>query len=265
MFSSHFPESMFPPSDPKIYNDLCRQGESKAEKSTVVIAGLCRNTPKFLFLKSYLCHIGSLFKDYRIVLYENDSTDDTLSNLLKWELNDHKVKIITEKLNWPPNEQDHSLGRRKRMAYYRNKLLHWTILYKTDYIIMLDTDISYSYEGILNTIGYNLDVCGSNGLFYRNENGPQRLYFDSWAYRDIGKEYDSKTNLLYLNRGEDPYEVDSCFGGMAIYKSNVLDKVFYTEKDCDHVTLHEQIRNNGYKVWLNPSQITLYTEHYYQL
>ena len=49
-----------------------------------------------------------------------------------------------------------------------------------------------------------------------------------------------------------------------IYKSEVLEQTKYTKEDCDHVTLHSQIKKNGYKVWLNPSQITLYTKHYYQ-
>jgi hypothetical protein len=117
----------------------------------------------------------------------------------------------------------------------------------------------------LNTLGHSLDVCGSNGLLYRKQDDKvQRLYFDSWAYRGLNEEYDPDINLLTINRGDSPYEVDSCFGGMCIYKYDTLNGLKYTNEDCDHVTLHKQIRNNGYRIWINPSQITLYTEHYYQ-
>lgn len=265
-YLSSFPESMFPPYNANEYNSYCKLGESIAKKNTVTICGLCRNMQFFPITRSYIERIGSLFKDYRVVLYENDSSNDTLDNLSKWELDSNKVKIISEKLNLPQNEQDHTLKRRTEMSYYRNKYLEYSRVIKSDYVIILDTDLyGFSYEGILNTLGHNLDVCGSNGLLYRKQDDTvQRLYFDSWAYRGLNEEYNPETNLLNINRGVIPYEVDSCFGGMCIYKYDTLNNVKYTNEDCDHVTLHQQIRNNGYRIWINPSQITLYTEHYYQ-
>ena len=67
------------------------------------------------------------------------------------------------------------------------------------------------------------------------------------------------TNLLHFNRGDDLVEVKSCFGGLALYKTSALSGR-YTDEDCDHVTLHKSLPC----MYLNPSQIVLYTEHYYE-
>lgn len=258
---------MFPPSNPTKYNEICVKGEKKAEKNNVLICGLARNLPHPKLTIKMIERIGALFKKFWIVLYENDSSDDTLKYLNEWSIQRNNVKIISEKLDWPANIQDHSLQRRKRMAYARNKYLEYITLFPASYTIVLDTDLyGYSYEGILHSVGLDLDAVGSNSLLYmEHEGNKHRLYYDTYAYRDIDTSMDHNNNYLVKNRGDDPIEVDSCFGGLALYKTETLRDVKYKAWDCDHVTLHEQIRKNGYKVWMNPSQITLYTQHYYQL
>ena len=63
-------------------------------------------------------------------------------------------------------------------------------------------------------------------------------------------------------------EVDSSFGGVAVYKREALQDVHYIGRDetgvdvCEHVPLHKQIKENGYKIFINPSLInTRLTEH----
>ena len=236
-------------------------------KSSVVICGLVRNLKHPHILFSALNKIGSLFNRHYIYLYENDSEDDTVKWLQWWKNGSRYRNFLSEKLNRVQNEQDMSLKRRGDMAFYRNKYLEFAKTCNTEYTIIVDTDLyGYSYEGIANTIGHDLDACGSNGLMYRQNDQEriEKLYYDSWAYRDIDKNFKIESNLIDYKRGDSPIEVDSCFGGMAIYKTPILKDVEYEDWDCDHVTLHSQIKKQGYKVWLNPSQITLYTEHYYQ-
>ena len=51
---------------------------------------------------------------------------------------------------------------------------------------------------------------------------------------------------------------------MIIYPSSILENdISYTNEHCDHVTLNKQLTQLGYNIFLNPSQITLYSEHYY--
>lgn len=265
MFYSNFPEAMFPPCNPKRYNELCRLGEKRSREKSIVICGLARDIENFHFIKSYIERIGSMFKFYHVIIYENDSTNDTPQQLNAWADSCNNVKVISEKLNKVRHEQDQSLQRRIDMAFYRNSYLKYALVYKSDYVLVLDMDIKgVSYEGILNSVAWDLDVIGSNGFLYRKDKEPHKIYFDSWAYRGKGEDYTPKSNLLNFQRGESPVECDSVFGGAALYKSHVLKDTEYQSWSCDHVTLHKQIRDKGYRVWLNPSQIVLYSNHYYQ-
>lgn len=252
-----FPESFYPPVNPK-YMYYCTLGFYIAKRSSCTILGCAKNIawnlPQILIK---LQKIGSMFQSCNYFIYENDSTDNT--SLLLQRHSNPSIQILCEKLKQPQHEQDKSLLRRSTMAFCRNKCLQYRK--PSTYTIIVDLDLhGISYEGILNTLGHDLDVVGSNGILYKDN---KRLYYDTWAHR-VGNWEDKTTNDLHFNRGEDPIEVNSCFGGMAIYKSHVLSNCQYTDEDCDHVTLHKQIKDKGFKIYLNPSQITLYSEHYYE-
>jgi len=68
----------------------------------------------------------------------------------------------------------------------------------------------------------------------------------------ISKQIDITTDMDWI-------EVDSAFGGMAIYHRRALDKGQYIgiRKDgteiCEHVTLHRQIKEQGFKIFINPA------------
>ncbi len=95
----------------------------------------------------------------------------------------------------------------------------------------------------------------------------QRLTYDTWALRFLEDEKeldDRQANLYQFERGQPSFEVASCFGGLAIYKPETFQtKAKYTDEDCDHVTFHNSLRQDGYKIFLNPSQITLYNKSQY--
>jgi hypothetical protein len=60
-----------------------------------------------------------------------------------------------------------------------------------------------------------------------------------------------------IPRGSSWVAVDSGFGGLAIYKSNMFLKFDYSKleaqsRDCEHVDLHLRMRKNGYKIFINP-------------
>jgi hypothetical protein len=56
-------------------------------------------------------------------------------------------------------------------------------------------------------------------------------------------------------------EVDSAFGGLAVYRRGALNGVKYAGLDksgdqiCEHVSLHEQIKANGGYIFINPRLI----------
>ena len=274
MIFDAFPEAFFPiaPENSKEYCNRIEIGESNAKKSSVIICGLVRNAESiFPYLRSRLEKIGSFFSDYQVYLYENDSTDSTKQLLWKWSKANDRIVFCGEKLNKIRHQQDYSLSRREDMAMYRNRYIDAIKNRETDYVIVLDTDIEggYSYEGILHSLSFDLDVIASNSIICRYRNNVfESLYYDAWAFRALNhpeKHDDEEINKLDIKKGTGLFEVFSAFGGLAIYKAKALTsgKYRYTNEDCDHTTLHEKLRKAGYKIYVNPSLITLYSPTLY--
>jgi hypothetical protein len=69
------------------------------------------------------------------------------------------------------------------------------------------------------------------------------------------------TKMFKILPGSDWIEVDSAFGGLAIYKSKSFLHYDYTkiigqvEQRCEHIELHEKIQHSGGKIFINPSLI----------
>src|SRR5690606_13435516 len=129
---------------------------------------------------------------------------------------------------------------------YLNRLKEFRRNNHVDYVIILDLDLKggFSYDGILNSLcwihGGKFDVMASNGILYRKqEEEIQRIHYDTWAYRPLDRwnhSFSDEFNLLSWNRGESPFEVNSAFGGVTIYRNScILDDDTYLPGDCDHV------------------------------
>jgi hypothetical protein len=63
---------------------------------------------------------------------------------------------------------------------------------------------------------------------------------------------------IYIPPTAAPIEVKSAFGGLAIYKTRFLKgaRCGYSERgvpDCEHVSLHREIRNRGGRLFILPS------------
>lgn len=271
---AQFPESLFLPSNNKEqYYGRVIHGKQIMSNSTVLFCCLARNLGGIAeYTIARIEYLASFFKKYKILIYENDSNDNTRDILLDWKYKNDNVELILENLNKKRHEQDTSLERTTDMAYYRNQYLSKAKrndFYNMDYTIVFDSDIDggWSYFGICNSFSYNFDVVCSNSLLYRTRDSiTERLFYDTFAYRPLNKESSenhSIYNLLQFKVGQEPFRVNSAFGGMAIYKSSVLHNVEYKSYDCDHPTLHRQLREFGYNIWLNPSQIVLYNKHEY--
>lgn len=261
--NSFFPESLWPPVTDSYYEDVAR-GFDVMQDKRVIICGICKNIESNArSMLSKLSTLGNMFGSYEVFIYENDSTDSTIQKLVEYSANlSIPLTLQSEKLRVEPHEQDKSLYRRQRMAYARNKYLDYIKHKIADYVIVVDLDIKFgfSYQGIAHSFSCPIDVVGSNGIIYqKTEDGKKyRLFYDTWAYRETSAEIGNEGNLLVFNRGEPLVSLQSCFGGLAIYDRKWLDNVEYMDYDCDHVTLHDQIRGNGGKVVLNPSQIVVY-------
>jgi hypothetical protein len=138
-----------------------------------------------------------------------------------------------------------------------------------DYVIVFQADLlgGWSFDGIAHSFGdANWDVVGSYGLRQRSErqrDEPPFAHFDPLAFRPR-RETPLATSLhdgeLNLHRGRQLLSVDSCFGGLAIYRLECLRLADYGTAACEHVVFHDQLKRSTLdRIFLNPSQIVVHT------
>lgn len=245
----------------------------------VVIGGCAMNIEKYIKKSlNKMKDMSSFFKDYRIVIFENDSTDNTLRILREFEKNNKNVKIISEM----------GLSKRKgftrtcKLAYARNKILEFIEKENLDdYDLFINMDLDNininlnvnNLKHILETTDLEWDVLTAN----------QKDYYDYWALRtnkynkncwdsdglcsikkkvlsnwfDIEQTGNSETSISIKSK---PIEVLSAFGGLGIYKINSFKGCKYSSNfkhnirrnDCEHVIFHKCITDKGGKIYILP-------------
>jgi hypothetical protein len=225
----------------------------------IIICGIVKNcADKINFNINLAIKTGELFNTYKIIVYENNSTDST-KKVLNQYVSNNKITIITEDIEdkiikqtskiWSYKEitgSDHPC-RIEQIANARNKVIqeYNKLEYDAfDYIIWIDFDSNgWSLDGIINSFNKTeiWDVIYANGL------DSNKYYYDLYALRGINTylgpeiigEYFWKTlkNNIKLNE-ETLIPVYSAFGGIGIFKKEIFKKYNY---DC--------IVNNAVKVF----------------
>jgi len=181
------------------------------------------------------------------------------------------VQVISENFGIPRFPQTRSLDRAAWLAVCRNRYRDRILqeFCDFDYVVVVDTDLlgGWSYDGIANTFGWpDWDFVGSNGLHFepgRRASDWPYFHVDVWAFRPAPGTYPvSLKNLhaLQLRRGVPLLPVESSFGGLGIYRMECLRLAEYGGTDCEHVVLHDRLREAGLdRMFLNPSQIVMYS------
>lgn len=156
-------------------------GKEEMAKHSVVIAGITRDNIKdFSVMFKHIRYIGSFFKDYRVVLFENDSTDGTKLALGLWQELDSRVKIISKDF-FNIKRPSH-----KFMADARNYYLD--ALQSEEYnnfdmLILLDMDMAYGIDirGIEDSFSKidRWDAVCSNGVF-----SDMGMMYDAFSFRN---------------------------------------------------------------------------------
>jgi hypothetical protein len=278
----------------KKYEERVEKGRKAAKSKKVVFAALIRDVAERIpEIKKKVQRMGKLFKDYRILIVENDSTDNTRDLLVSWSKENPKVKILgcgynVQKCSLPkmPKTDGHHVDRTRieKMVKLRNIYLdEIKKSYRSDdgwdYSIFWDLDMisSVYLDGVCNSLGYlqdrkDVDVVCAYGIYRW---GVLTLFYDTYAllyknekfHIDLKTVHDIRKGLfeIKLDRGEEPVEVDSCFSGFSIYRTSSLmpSNVRYDMSgddnlECEHVRLHIKIK--GVKV-VNPSMIHMLLEN----
>ena len=141
------------------------------------------------------------------------------------------------------------------------------------------------FNGLNNKISKeSIESCFENDLWdvcTANQSGP---YYDIWALRHelwspndcweshrFFRQYMKSpekalftslhSRMITISQNSRWIEVDSAFGGMAIYKKNVFIHGIYSGLNdsglpiCEHVPFHNKIKENNYKIFINPKFI----------
>ncbi len=244
--------------------------------SKILVVGLARNCA------GSICEVTSALKrsfaaasDVKMLVIESDSSDCT-------------VELLDGLQEKDPSFSYASLGclsqcfpkRTERLAICRNKYLD--IIRSSpeysglDYVVVADLDgmnlplTSGAVESCWTS--HEWDVCAAN------QAGP---YYDIWALRhpiwcpsdaleqsrmlqryglsEYAATYACVTSkMVRIPVDHDWIEVESAFGGLALYKASSLMSGSYIglnslgDEMCEHVSLHRAIRSAGGRIFINP-------------
>ena len=251
-----------------------------------LVVGLAKNCSKSI--KTDIAKVRSALKAFKHVQWlviESDSRDATVKKLGELEREVENFRFIS----FGALRKEFTL-RTARIAHCRNRYLDELngnpIYAHINYVIVADLDgvnDQLTEQALLSCwMRDDWDVCTAN------QRGP---YYDVWALRhktwspnDCWSQYRFLTEhglsaneslfaaihsrMVKIDENLDWIEVDSSFGGLAIYRRKALVGAQYFGLDdegemvCEHVQLHAALRAHGGRIFINPGLInTGYTSH----
>jgi hypothetical protein len=271
----------------------------------IMICGIARNCDENIERNIQRLHrTGEMFKDYKAFIYENNSTDDTKAILNEYK-ND-KLEVVSEDLpeTYPMNDIKNHYHRCVKIAEARNKYMDLFVQkYYEEYPITLIIDLDiiggWSYEGLQNCVNSLLEkdlhkktagitsygvITGFNNwktTLIETVEQANLLMYDTFAFRPYFwfKKEDEENSIDYLDietqvsfatirRPSANYKVMSNFGGLGIYRSEILNKFRYKVGeeeeqlelcDSEHVSFHRKMCQNGYHLMMNNRLLTSYS------
>lgn len=223
------------------------------ETLNIIVCGCTKNSANYIEKEiNSILNLKQLFLSLNIVIYENDSTDNTVKILKSLE-RDKKITLISES-----GIQSRLKHRTMIIAHGRNKLVEFVNSKNAyDYMIMVDLDnvmTNFDQQGLIDAFSYDLN---SWDVLTGNCKG---IYYDIWALRLNQTKWGENHKKIW-NRGIDydcwdmvnhrhqqglderilhirPFQkhiprksqllpVDSAFGGIGIYKVSKIKNCRY--------------------------------------
>lgn len=248
----------------------------------VLIVGLARNCAGTLpATVQRLAAAMPPFRTVRWMVVESDSSDDT-------------VAVLQGLCNTVPGFGYRTLGRladrvperTERLAQCRNVYLdHLAELNasgarpSTAFLVIADLDgvnNELTAEGVRSCwVRDDWSVCAANqkGLYYDiwALRHPQWCPGDCWEQSRFLERYTGSAGnarkvsvygrMINIAQHADWLEVDSAFGGLAIYRTQAIGQARYVgltaqgRPVCEHVALHAAMRARGERIFINPRLI----------
>ena len=257
------------------------------QEKPVLVVGIVKNIEKTL--KKDIKNIGkalSFFQDVHWFLVESDSSDK--SKQILSELKNENKNFFYTSIDIPNKSYEF---RTERMATARNRYLDYIRehinLVEYPYIVIADFNLlnkQISVESVLSSWSRgDWDVVTAN---------QSARYYDIWALRhplwspndcweqheflkkyikipEIVNSYSLRSRMIKIPKDSNWIEVDSAFGGFAIYRSSFFqNNAFYNGKNdagnmiCEHVAFNRKIKELGARMFINTNLINAhYTDH----
>lgn len=258
--------------------------QPRLEDSSVLVVGIVRNGESTVEAAVHgLAAALAPARQLRWFVVESDSDDATQDAL---------ARLAAADPGFAWESQGRLAGRMprrtERIAHCRNRcaeIARSPDHADADWVAVADLDgvnSALTAEGVASCWRHSgWDVCTAS------QAGP---YYDIWALRHphwcpgdcwrdqaamvpfCGPRQATETavraRMVTLDPAADPIEVDSAFGGFAIYRREVFDHCAYQGLDaegrelCEHVPFHAQVRARSFRIVINPAMINAgYTEH----
>jgi len=290
-----FPDEYFPVKEEnkQDFLDKVSNGKILSKDLSVLFCAACKDVANVVEKSISFCHdVGQHFTDYKIFMYENNSTDNTVEVIKA--LGDSKVILQSEFIDTASYSRSSVTDERRcsLIANARNKYVDYINTTNSyDYIFIFDTDIEggWSLNGIFNSIHYleknNNMGCMTSYCVLASERGGDLedfhpadwLMFDSFAFRQLNKEWDfpkyslALHNYIKVENGTLPIKVNSNFNGLGIYKTECFVDNHYSinnygldlHTDSEHIPFHKRVWDKGLEVLINPSLLTSISNHKY--
>jgi hypothetical protein len=248
------------------------------ETQGILFAGLAKNVRKSIpYVLENLDAYGSLFREHKVYVVENASSDGTKEYLYKWA-NEKQCRIHIDadevvKRNCQPSW---ALG--TRLAFLRN--MYMDRIEQEDnlrypFVVIADCDnvneLPIERDSILAAVRY-LSQKPDRAAVFANQRG---FYYDisalrheHWCPGDCWQDVNAWSNIgfvseavwgcvgsrqIHIPADVKPIEVNSAFGGLGIYKTSFLKGLQYCGTECEHVSLHRDIVSKGGRLFIFPS------------
>jgi hypothetical protein len=262
--------------------------ELNISKRTFIICGIVRNAERGLrhnipVIKSFCSKV----KDYKVIVFENNSKDKTKQLLKEWAGSNKHVLAFCE--DRPISKGDsidsdvnpfYSRERIGKMVGLRNQYMDFIAQHNlsADYLMVVDLDVSQlKLEGILSSFCNcpEWDVVTAYG--YSLSPQFKQRYHDSYALVELNKENIPQTecaikalsdHYAQLLRKQRWIEVYSAYGGLAIYRYDKVKGLRYqlidnndprVEVRCEHFSLAKQMKDRGScHIYINSGMILKY-------
>jgi hypothetical protein len=252
-------------------------------ESEVLITGLARDISNVI--ESEVKQLKNAFADFVKVSFfivESDSSDNTVDKLRSLAANDSNFRYLslgTLQAKLPE--------RIERLSHCREVCAEFARRASVDYVCVSDldgTNTLLTAEAVRSCWNRSdWDVCTANqkGFYY----DIYALRHRMWCPRDYNLDISflesqgmhpmkARRNAVLKKQKEikensDWLEVDSAFGGLAIYKSKAFSEGRYSHRDshnggvvCEHVPFNKKVRDCGGQIFINPLLINHEVKRY---